>query len=68
VSIEWVRTLRTVLAFVAGLAVATPMILGAIGVSTAVGIGATVVAVAATITRVMMIPEIDEWINGKLTR
>lgn len=63
---EWVKTVRTTLQVVAGIAVVVPFLLGAVGVSTTVGIGATVVAVAAVITRIMQIQEIDAWVNGKL--
>lgn len=65
---EWIRTLRTVVQVIAGLAVVTPLLLGAVGVSTTIGVGAAVVTVAATITRIMQIPEIDDWINGKLRK
>lgn len=65
---EWVKTLRTSLQVVAGLAVVMPFLIGALGVSTTAGLGAAVLAVAATITRIMQIPEIDEWVNGKLSK
>lgn len=65
---EWIRTLRTVVQVIAGLAVVTPLLLGAVGVSTTIGVGAAVVTVAATITRIMQIPEIDDWVNGKLRK
>lgn len=65
---EWIRTLRTAVQVIAGLAVVTPLLLGAVGVSTTIGVGAAVVTVAATITRIMQIPEIDDWVNGKLRK
>ena len=65
---EWVKTFRTGLQVLAGLAVVVPFLVGALGVSTTAGLGAAVLAVAATITRIMQIPEIDQWVNGKLSK
>lgn len=64
----WVRTLRTGLQALIGFLPVVPLLVGAVGISTTVGVGAVVIGVAATLTRVMMIPQIDEWINGKLGR
>lgn len=66
VSLEWIRTLRTSLQIVAGLSVVAPFLIAAIGISTTAGVGAAVLAVAATVTRIMQIPEIDQWVNQKL--
>lgn len=63
---SWVRTIRTSLQTLGGILPVLPILIGALGVSTTVGIGAGVVAVAAVLTKIMTIPEIDAWINGKL--
>lgn len=65
---EWVRTLRTSLQALCGFLPVIPLLVGALGVGTTAGVGATVVAIAAVLTRVMAIPEIDQWINGKLSK
>ncbi len=64
----WVRTFRTSLQALCGLLPVVPVLIGALGVSTTVGVGAAVIAVAAVLTRVMAIPEIDAWVNGKLSK
>lgn len=62
----WVRTFRTALAALGGFLPIVPLLVGAVGVSTTAGVGAVVIGIAAAITRVLMIPEVDAWVNGKL--
>jgi hypothetical protein len=47
-------------------AVAVPVILPALGISTTVGFGALAVAVAAGLTRAMQIPQVAELLNKYL--
>jgi hypothetical protein len=44
-------------------AAAVPVILPAVGVSTTMGFGALVVAVAAGVTRLMQVPQVAELLN-----
>lgn len=62
----WVRTFRTALQALAGFLPVVPLLVGAVGISSTVGVGAVIIGVAAAATRIMMIPEVDAWINGKL--
>lgn len=63
---EWKRTLRTAVQIVSAVAVAVPVLLPAIGVSTTVGVGATVLAVAVAVTRVMQNPTVASLLNKYL--
>lgn len=63
---EWKRTLRTAVQVVSAVAVAVPVLLPAIGVSTTVGVGATVLAVAVAVTRVMQNPTVAALLNKYL--
>lgn len=60
---KWRATTRTVFQAFLGLCAILPVLLPILGVSTTVGVGATVLAVAATVTRVMATPEVDQWIT-----
>ena len=62
----WVRTFRTALATLAGFLPIVPLLVGAVGVSTTAGVGAVIIGVAGAVTRVLMIPEVDAWVNGRL--
>lgn len=55
---EWTRTVRTVLQVTLSIAAAAPLVVPAMGLSTAAGVGAVVVGVAATVTRVSQIPAV----------
>ena len=61
-----VRTIRTAFQALLGFLPVVPLLVGAVGVSTTAGVGAAVITVAAVVTRIMTIPEIDQWINGKM--
>lgn len=63
---EWVRTVRTSVQVVIAVAAAVPVLLPAIGVSTTVGVGATVLGVAVIITRVMQNPTVAALLNKYL--
>lgn len=63
---EWVRTVRTSVQVVVAVAAAVPVLLPAIGVSTTVGVGATVLGVAVVITRVMQNPTVAALLNKYL--
>lgn len=60
---EWVRTIRTVIQVVSAVAVSIPLLLPALGVSTTIGAGASIVAVAAAVTRGMQIPAVASLLN-----
>ncbi|WBP89547.1 hypothetical protein [Kitasatospora cathayae] len=60
------RTARTVLAVVLALAAGLPLLVRTAGLpDTLPGLG-TVLAVAAAITRVMALPQVDTWMPGWL--
>lgn len=65
---EWTRTFRTVLQVLIGILPMVPFLVGAVGMSTTVGVGAVIIAVAAVATRIMAIPEIDDWVNRFLRK
>jgi len=60
---EWKRTIRTAIQIVIGVASATPLLIPALGLSATVGVGASIVAVAATVTRLSQMPQIAELLN-----
>lgn len=60
---EWVRTLRTSLQALIGFLPVVPLLVGAVGISTTAGVGAVVIGVAATLTRIMAIPQVDDLVN-----
>ncbi len=61
---EWKRVVRTAIQTVSAVAVAVPVLLPAVGVSTTVGVGATILAVAVAVTRVMQ----NETVAGLLNK
>jgi len=66
VKIEWAKTVRTALQTLIGLAPFVPELEGKLGISTTVGVGASVVAIAALVTRLMQIPVVDQKVNAFL--
>lgn len=60
---KWRTTIRTVFQVIVALAAIIPLIVPALGLSTAAGAGAIVLAVAAAITRLMAEPRINEFID-----
>lgn len=61
-----VKTIRTVVQVVLAAAAAVPSVMflfPSVGLSTTVGIGATVVTLAAAITRVHQIPAVNDLLN-----
>lgn len=57
---EWVKVIRTIVQCLIALTFASPLIVPALGLSATVGAGATVLAVAAFLTRVMQIPQVEK--------
>lgn len=60
---KWRTVARTVFQVVIGLAAIVPLVVPALGLSTAVGAGAAAIAVAAAVTRVMSIPAVNEFLD-----
>lgn len=60
---KWRATVRTVFQVVLALAAIIPLIVPAIGLSSAAGVGAIVLAVAAAITRLMAEPKVNDFIE-----
>lgn len=56
---ETAKTIRTTVQVVLSVAAAMPILLAAVPVGTASGIGAVLIAVAAIITRIHQIPEVS---------
>lgn len=54
--------MQTAIAAAAVIPVAVP----ALGLSTSVGLGASLVAAAAVVTRIMAIPTVSDWVNKLL--
>ena len=63
---EWARTLRTGIQVVIGLLPALPVLVSELGLNATTGVVATVLAVAATVTRIMQIPAVDQWVQKLL--
>ena len=62
----WRATVRTVIAFVAGLALAAPLLYTAVtnqSPEAATGAGLTALTVAGVITRLMANPFVNEWLT-----
>jgi len=62
----WRATARTVLAFLAGAALAAPVLFTAItneNPELATGAAATALAISAAVTRVMAVPFVNEWLT-----
>lgn len=64
--VEWKRTLRTVVQIAVAVCASAPLILPALGLSATAGVGASVIAVSAAVTRVMSIPAVAELLNKYL--
>lgn len=63
---EWVRTVRTAIQVTVSLALAAPVLIPALGLTTATGVGATLLALATTVTRLSQVPAIAELLNRYL--
>lgn len=57
---EWQRTLRTALQVTVALIPAMPVLIPAIGLSASVGLGASILAVSASLARVMAVPVVNQ--------
>lgn len=56
---EWERTARTSIQVVVGLLPIMPVLIPAIGLNATAGVGASILAVSAALTRLMQIPAVD---------
>lgn len=56
---EWVKVIRTSVQCLIALTFASPLIVPALGLSATAGVGATVLSVAALLTRVMQVPAVE---------
>lgn len=63
---EWIRTVRTAIQVTVSLALAAPVLIPALGLTTATGVGATLLALATTVARLSQIPAIVELLNRYL--
>jgi len=63
---SWVRTIRTAVQTAIAAAAVIPVAVPALGLSTSVGLGASLVGAAAFVTRVMAIPAVSDWVNKLL--
>jgi hypothetical protein len=61
-----IRTVRTAVQTLFAVCAVTPLLLNTAGVGTTVGIGSTVVAVCAGVTRLHQIPAVNELLNKYL--
>ena len=60
---EWARTVRTSIQVVVGLLPMLPVLIPALGLSATAGVGASVLAVSAVLTRLMQIPAVDQLVQ-----
>lgn len=63
---EWVRTVRTVIQVTVSLALVAPVLIPALGLSAATGIGATILGVALAVTRLTQVPAVAALLNKYL--
>ncbi len=63
---EWVRVVRTGLQVIVTLLLAAPVLVPALGLSTATGIGAGMLAASVLLTRAMQIPTVATLLNKYL--
>lgn len=63
---EWTRTIRTVIQVALPLVASAPLLVPALGLSVTTGVGASIVALAALLTRVMQIPAVAGLLNKYL--
>jgi len=59
----WVKPVRTVVQTVIGLVPVAPLLVDAVGLSATAGIGASVVAVAASLSRLMQVEAIERLLS-----
>jgi len=60
---EWKRTIRTAIQSAIALAPLAPILVPALGISATATVGATIIAIAAAVTRVMQVPQVTELLN-----
>lgn len=60
---EWRRSIRTAIQVVIALAASAPVLVPALGISTATSLGAGMIAIAAAVSRLSAIPSVAELLN-----
>ena len=63
---EWQKTIRTAVQITLSVSALIPILVPALGLSVTAGVGAGLVAVAATVTRIMQIPAVATLLNKYL--
>ena len=61
---KWVKVIRTSIQCLIGLMSVLPWAIPALGLSATVGVGAAVLAVSASLTRVMQIPQVEQLLSS----
>lgn len=57
---KWLKPVRTIVQTIVGLIPVAPLLVDAVGLSATAGIGASVVAVAASLSRLMQIEAVEK--------
>jgi hypothetical protein len=60
---EWARTIRTTIQVMVGLIPAMPALIPALGLNATVGVGASILATSAVLTRLMQVPAVDRLVQ-----
>lgn len=60
---EWRRSIRTAIQVVIALAASAPVLVPALGISTATSLGAGMIAIAAAVSRISTIPSVATLLN-----
>ncbi len=63
---EWVRVCRTLIQVLVPLAAAAPLLVDEIGLSATSGLGASLLAASAVLTRLMSVPAVEQAISRLL--
>lgn len=63
---EWIRTTRTAIQCAIAIAALVPVLVPALGISATAGVGATIVAIAAAVTRISAMPSVALLLNRYL--
>jgi len=60
---EWARTIRTTVQVTLGLIPALPALVDALGLNATAGVGASILATSAVLTRLMQVPVVDRLVQ-----
>lgn len=60
---EWIKPVRTALQILIPLVALFPVLIPALGISTSVGVGATLLGASAILSRLMQIPAVEIWLH-----